>query len=375
MSSVGLTGLESIVYIVRDLDRSRAFYTEKLDYAEVGGSSAQTEAATGERSVVFRAGDCQVVVVAPLRDDSRAARWLRTHPDGVAELRFGVKDAAHALRTIESRGGTPVENVQEEGGLKHFAITTPFQATWRFVERSSTDTARLYPGLESRSGGGSNAFKFGHFDHITSNFQTMAPALLWMEHVMGFERYWDIAFHTIDVDPTRTSGSGLKSVVMWDPDSGVKFANNEPLRPFFEASQIHLFIEDLRSDGIQHAAMTVDDIIPAVAEMRARGLSFMPTPGTYYDALPERLQSTGIVEIDEDIEVLRKHEILIDGAAHRSYLLQIFMQESAGLYSEPEAGPFFYEVIQRKGDKGFGGGNFRALFESIERQQKAEGRI
>jgi 4-hydroxyphenylpyruvate dioxygenase len=108
--------------------------------------------------------------------------------------------------------------------------------------------------------------------------------------------------------------------------------------------------------------------------MRARGIEFMPTPGTYYDALPERIRTSGIDEIDEDVETLRELEILVDGAGHGAYLLQIFLKDSAGLYHEPEAGPFFFEIIQRKGDQGFGAGNFRALFESIEREQQQEGR-
>jgi 4-hydroxyphenylpyruvate dioxygenase len=95
----------------------------------------------------------------------------------------------------------------------------------------------------------------------------------------------------------------------------------------------------------------------------------MPTPGTYYDALPARLEKMGVGTIDEDLHTLRDLEILVDGDRKHSYLLQIFLKESAGLYGEPEAGPFFYEIIQRKGDEGFGAGNFRALFESIERMQ------
>ena len=101
----------------------------------------------------------------------------------------------------------------------------------------------------------------------------------------------------------------------------------------------------------------------------------MPTPGTYYDALPARIDRLGINRIDEDIQVLRDLEILIDGDKDHSYLLQIFLKEQAGLFDDPKAGPFFIEIIQRKGDEGFGAGNFRALFESIERAQKAEGRI
>ena len=97
----------------------------------------------------------------------------------------------------------------------------------------------------------------------------------------------------------------------------------------------------------------------------------MPTPSTYYDMLPERLTRLGIGSIDEDLEVLRELGILVDGDGPKSYLLQIFLREASGLYKETAAGPFFFEIIQRKGDEGFGAGNFRALFESIERMQTA----
>ncbi len=208
---------------------------------------------------------------------------------------------------------------------------------------------------------------------MTSNFQTMKPMLLWLEHVLGFEQMWEVAFHTSDVDPARQTGSGLKSIVMWDPVSQTKFANNEPARPFFKSSQINIFNEELRGDGVQHVAMTVKDILGAVRGLRERKVSFMPTPGSYYDMLPERIAKSGIGKIDEDLDTLRKLEILIDGDHHHAYMLQIFLKESAGLYADPKAGPFFYEIIQRKGDRGFGAGNFRALFESIEREQSHPG--
>ena len=197
----------------------------------------------------------------------------------------------------------------------------------------------------------------------------MKPMLLWMEHVLGFEQMWEIAFHTSDVHPERKSGSGLKSIVMWDPASQTKFANNEPARPFFKSSQINIFNEELRGDGVQHVAITAADILSTVRGLRASGVSFMPTPGSYYDMLPERIAKSGIDKIDEDIQTLRDLQVLIDGDHHHAYMLQIFLKESAGLYGDPSAGPFFYEIIQRKGDRGFGAGNFRALFESIERQQ------
>jgi 4-hydroxyphenylpyruvate dioxygenase len=169
-------------------------------------------------------------------------------------------------------------------------------------------------------------------------------------------------------------GSGLRSVVMHDPRSGAKLANNEPWRPAFKSSQINVFNEDHRGDGIQHAALGVADIVAAVRGMRARGVEFMPTPGSYYDALPERLRASGVGRVDEDLAALRELGILVDGAGPGAYLLQIFLRDSAGLYGEPQAGPFFFEIIQRKGDQGFGAGNFRALFESIEREQQREGR-
>jgi 4-hydroxyphenylpyruvate dioxygenase len=165
----------------------------------------------------------------------------------------------------------------------------------------------------------------------------------------------------------------LKSIVMWDPGSNVKFANNEPFRPFFKESQINLFAEDNRGDGIQHSALSVGDIIGAVRGLRAAGVEFMPTPGSYFDALPERLKAIGVGGIDESVDVLRELEILVDGGKPRQYLLQIFLKEAAGLYHDPEAGPFFFEIIQRKGDQGFGAGNFRALFEAIEREQAQSG--
>ena len=105
------------------------------------------------------------------------------------------------------------------------------------------------------------------------------------------------------------------------------------------------------------------------AALRRTG-SFMPTPGSYYDMLPGRIEKNGIGAIDEDLAVLRDLEILVDGDHHHAYMLQIFLKEAAGLYNDPKASPFFYEIIQRKGDRGFGAGNFRALFESIEREQQ-----
>ncbi len=373
--SLGILGVEALHYYVRDLERARRFYVERLDFSEIGESGTELREGGHQRSIAFRAGDCHVVCSTPEGPGGRAYRYLRMHPDGVGSVVFRVRDAERAFALLDQRGGTPIEPVRTidtpKGRIKTFVITTPFgDSTFRFQERDAG--APLFAGLEMHAEprGGQNRFGIERFDHVTANFATMSPALLWLEHVLGFERFWEVQFHTDDVHgEPGDHGSGLRSAVMWDPESGVRFANNEPYRPHFKDSQINIFHEENRGDGIQHVALHVRDIIPCVRGLRERGVEFMATPGSYYDLLPERLRRIGVGSIDEDLSILRELEILIDGAADHAYLLQIFLKDSAGLYHEPEAGPFFFEIIQRKGDKGFGAGNFRALFESIEREQ------
>jgi len=376
LESLGIKRLEGIHYYVRDLERSRRFYTGMLDFAETWRSSPELEQRGRQKSACFTAGNINVVcsqpVATPNAMPGRAARFLSKHPDGVGTLIFEVEDIDKTFRLLEERGGTMIDDVQTHtagrGMLRTFSITTPFgDCTFRF--RQSDGFPALFPGAEALPAKHTNRFGFQQIDHVTSNFQTMKPMLLWLEHVLGFEQLWEVSFHTSDVDPARKTGSGLKSIVMWDPASNVKFANNEPSRPFFKSSQINIFNEELRGDGVQHVALTVKDIVGAVREMRARGIHFMPTPPSYYEMLPGRIEKSGIGAIDEDLRTLQDLEILVDGDHHHAYLLQIFLKESAGLYNDPKAGPFFYEIIQRKGDRGFGAGNFRALFESIEREQ------
>jgi 4-hydroxyphenylpyruvate dioxygenase len=377
---LGIRKIAGLIYYVHDLARVRGFMLDRLDFAEIGVSGPELTERGRQSSAVFSAGDVSFVVCAPQGEGGRASRFLRKHPEGVGTVVFEVEEIDRTFRLLEERGGTIINDIErftDEGGtLAMFSITTPFgDTTFRFIERHGYRT--LFPGLHlhPQPRGGNNSFGFKRVDHLTSNFQTMTPALLWMEHVMGMERFWSVQFHTNDVARNDQTGSGLKSVVMIEPESKIKFANNEPLRPFFKASQINIFAEDFRGDGVQHAALSVADIIGTVRGLRQRGVEFMPTPGTYYDLLPARLQQIGVGTIDEEIGVLRDLEILVDGEAEKQYLLQIFLKEAAGRYHDPEAGPFFFEIIQRKGSNGFGAGNFRALFESIEREQTLARRI
>jgi 4-hydroxyphenylpyruvate dioxygenase len=373
--SLGLLGYDSYTFVVENIERSRTFYTKKFDFHEIARASRALCERNGEASVVFGAGEARVQLVAPLSQSSAAARYLRRHPAGVASLQFRVASVEQAKAALVARGATllgdDVDERDAQGGrYRSFGIATPLgDVVFRFVERS--DYGAFAPGFEAaeEGAGGGNRFGFQRVDHVTSNARTMKPVIDWYRSVLGMEEFWDITFHTEDVAPGRAGGTGLKSIVMWEPESGIKFATNEPLAPSFEASQISKFVYDNHGPGIQHIAFSVPEIIPTIVELRRLGVDFLSTPGAYYRAMPERLERLKIHNLKEDPRVLEQLEILVDGSDNR-YMLQIFLREAAGLYDDERAGPFFYEIIQRAGDEGFGYGNFRALFESIEREQR-----
>jgi 4-hydroxyphenylpyruvate dioxygenase len=377
--TLGILGYDSYTFVVENLARSREFYGRKFDFREVARGGEAWSQRTGEQASVFAAGQARVVVTTPLTQASSAARYLRRHPAGVSALSFRVADLDRARAFLAARDATFLEDEvdeRDEGGGRYrsFAIATPLgDVAFRFVER--TDYRRVAPGFETVADAPfslvPNEFGVAHVDHVTSNARTMAPVVRWYRDTLGFEEFWNIQFHTRDVAPSQAEGTGLKSIVMWDPESGVKFATNEPLGPNFEQSQIAKFCSDNRGPGIQHIAFALPDIVAATAELRRRGVAFLSTPASYYRALPERLARLGITNVKEDLRRLEELEIEVDGRDDK-YMLQIFLREAAGLYDDERAGPFFYEIIQRAGDPGFGYGNFRALFESIEREQRRE---
>jgi 4-hydroxyphenylpyruvate dioxygenase len=390
--SLGIKRVDSLHFFVRELTRSRDHYVERLDFSELSVSGPDFERAQQARAILLGAGDVRFVFIAPLDGadgtECESERWLRCHPEGVGRIVLEVESVERAFALLMTRGATPIADIEqaetEAGTMRWFDIASAFGDTlFRFVERQGAHG--LLPGMLplAYAQSASNRHGVTEIDHITSNFLTLRPAIMWMEEVLGLERYWGIEFHTRDIaraveargsaserkNDTHGAGSGLKSIVMWDPASGVKFANNEPAAPAFHASQIYRFCAEHRGAGVQHVALTVHDIVDSVRALRARGVAFMPTPSTYYDLLPQRLIELGVERIDEQVDTLRELEVLVDGDGPAQYLLQIFLREAAGLFDDTSAGPLFIELIQRKGDRGFGAGNFRALFESIERQQ------
>ncbi len=374
IKNLGIVGYDGLRFVTLDLARSHDFYTDKLGFAHVATSTPDWQQETGDRAEVFQAGDITIEVIESQRDDSFAAYHRKFHTAGIATVNFRVRDAQQAWNRLEKRGATFIDAIREEerdgGRYRSFEIASPLgNATFGFVEK--VEYAGYAPGFEATGHEPTNEFNMSHIDHLTSNMRTLKPYIDWYKSVLGMEQFWEISFHTSDVNPDAGTGSGLKSIVTWDPESATKFANNEPARPYFNRSQIQKYLEDFGGPGVQHAAFEVEDIISTVRELNGRGVEFLFTPSTYYASRPDDLAKQGVASIDEDWEVLEELGILVDGS-DEGYLLQIFMKEAAQFYDEPDAGPFFIELIQRKGDRGFGGGNFRALFEAIERDQLGE---
>ncbi len=374
---IGILGYDSFHFVVESFERSKKFYESVFDFKEVARAGEELVTRSGQQSVVYGAGDVRVCLSTPLTGSSKAARYLKRHPAGVMSLSFRVQNLEQTMRFLEKRGGTiladPVEAKDERGGTyRSFEIATPLgDVAFRFIERN--DFRAFAPGFVDVGPGAAsrpeNRYGVSSIDHVTSNGLTMAPIVNWYRDVLGFEQFWEIKFHTEDIS-SSLGGSGLKSIVMWDPESGVKFATNEPLRPRFRDSQIWKFVEDNQGSGVQHIAFGVPQIIPTVEDLAKRGVEFLKTPPSYFRDLPARLAKLGITNVKEELAELERLQILLDGQNDK-YMLQIFMREAAGYYDDSRAGPFFYEIIQRAGDPGFGYGNFRALFESIERAQRA----
>jgi len=367
-----MTGLHSLHFAVKNLAETRRFYEEQMGFVPLFKASDALVAKSGQESIVYGGGTARVVLSAPKTDTCKAARYLKQHPEGVMSVAFSVKDLGATFRELEVRGATPITEMNEaQSNYKDFEITTPLgDVQFRFIQSSPEVFA---PGFDRISDAFGGPIPWIGVDHITVNLRTMKPFIDWLHEVMGFEQFWEIQFHTtqLEAGKTKESGSGLKSIVMWDEESGFKIASNEPMRPFFRTSQIEKFVEDNRGTGVQHIAMAVPSIIEALDVLEQRGFKFLAAPATYYDRLHERFAAVGfdMARIQEPIAELKKRNILVDGSKD-GYMLQIFTDELRFIESKEFGAPAFYEVIQRAGDKGFGYGNFRALFEAIEALQQ-----
>lgn len=318
---------------------------------------------TGNRekvSYVLVQKNMRFVVSGALSSDNRIAEFVKTHGDGVKDVALLVDDVDKAYSEAVKRGAVaiapPVELTDENGTLKKAVIGTYGDTIHTLVERKNYK-GTFMPGFQKAEF--DIPFEESGLiavDHVVGNVEKMEEWVSYYENVMGFKQM--IHF---DDDDISTEYSALMSKVMTN-GSRIKFPINEPADGK-RKSQIQEYLEFYNGAGVQHLALLTNDIVKTVEALRANGVEFLDTPDTYYDELSAR-----VGKIDEEIDKLKELKILVD-RDDEGYLLQIFTKP---IVDRPT---LFIEIIQRKGSRGFGEGNFKALFESIEREQERRGNL
>ncbi len=312
-------------------------------------------------SYVLQQGKVRLVLTAPLGPEGEIAEHVRVHGDGVKTIALRVDDATEAYRAATSRGAKgvqePARAEDAQGVVTYATVATYGDTVHTFVERDEYGGVH-WPGYrEDKRSGGGVGLRF--IDHTVGNVEKgrMDDWVSFYSDVFGFT-----VFQEFDEKDIATQYSALRSKVTRDPRTQITFPINEP-HMGIKASQIQEYLDYYRGSGVQHIAVHTDDIVGTVAGMRDRGVEFLTAPDEYYQALGPRAEG-----IDEDLDRLRDLNVLID-RDDDGYLLQIFTRPVA------DRPTLFFEVIQRKGCKGFGKGNFKALFEAIEREQAARGNL
>jgi 4-hydroxyphenylpyruvate dioxygenase len=317
------------------------------------------------QSFVLRQGELTFVVTGPLDADSDIAHHVARHGDGVKDVALQVDDAAEAFDRLIARGAAavhePVRSTTATGHAVRAAIQTYGEVRHSLIERVG-DVGPFLPGYEPLDLPIDAGAPVGltRFDHVVANVRVgeLDDTVEWYHRVFGFE-----PLQHFTEDAISTEYSALRSTVVWN-HGRVVHPINEPAVGR-RKSQIEEYLDYYGAPGVQHVAMRTDDILVTVAEMRRRGVRFLSVPEHYYDAAPDRLG-----EFAESLpwQQLAELGILVD-RDRSGYLMQIFTETVA---SRPTA---FMEVIQRVGAKGFGEGNFKALFQSIEAEQERRGNL
>lgn len=303
--------------------------------------------------------------------DREFGEHLVKHGDGVKDIAFTVEDLPTILQRARDRGATVLKDIWEEkdaeGSVKMAVIQTYGDTTHTLVDRSDFK-GRFLPGY------GKPLFEdtllthlpptgLNFVDHVVGNQpeDCMLNVAEWYEKTFLFHRFW-----SVDDKQLHTRYSALRSIVMANYDETIKMPINEPA-PGKKISQIQEFVDYYGGAGVQHVALTTDNIIKSMLSLKSRGMQFLEVPESYYEALQRRLQEAK-VKVSEDMVKLRELRILVD-FDDKGYLLQVFtkpMQDRPTL---------FLELIQRKNHQGFGAGNFKSLFEAIEREQGLRGNL
>ena len=358
-----LNGTDHIEFYVGNAHQAAYYYRAAFGMELIAYRGPET--GTRDRaSYVVRQNKICFVLTTPLGPDSPVAEHVRRHGDGVRDIALWVDDAASAFREATRRGAHPVrpaETLCDEHGTARIAAIAAYGDTIHsFVERRDYCGAFL-PGFRTVDRPDKVARPVGlkYIDHLVGNVE-LGRMNQWVDFyrdVMGFRLYQ----HFDDRD-ISTEYSALMSKVMANGNDRVKFPINEPA-PGRRKSQIDEYLEFYGGPGVQHIAMATDDILDTVSKLRSQGVDFLRVPHTYYQELQQR-----VGRIDEPITELEDLGILVD-RDDEGYMLQIFTRP---VEDRPT---LFFEIIQRKGSRSFGKGNFKALFEAIEREQALRGNL
>ena len=362
-----LLGTDYVEFYVGNAKQSAHFYKTAFGFQSYAYAGLET-GLKDRTSYVLKQDKIRIVLTTALNSDSPIGEHVKKHGDGVKVIALRVEDARKAFEETTKRGAKPfmeptVEK-DEQGEVVRAGIYTYGETVHMFVERKNYK-GEFLPGFKAwKSDYNPTAVGLKFIDHMVGNvgWNQMNETVKWYEDVMGF-----VNFLSFDDKQITTEYSALMSKVMSNGNGRIKFPINEPAEGK-KKSQIEEYIDFYEGAGVQHLALATDDIIKTVAELRARGVEFLPPPPqAYYDDIPRRL-GVHMDIMKEDIKELQRLSILVD-ADEEGYLLQIFTKP---VEDRPT---LFYEVIQRMGAKGFGAGNFKALFESIEREQALRGTL
>ena len=362
-----LLGTDYIEFYVGNAKQAAHFYKTAFGFQSLAYAGLET-GVKDRASYVLKQDKIRLVLTTPLNSSSPINEHLVKHGDGVKVVALWVEDAAKAYQETTSRGAKsfmePRVEKDEHGEVVRAGIHTYGETVHVFVERKNYSGVFL-PGYKTwNSDYNPTPVGLKFIDHMVGNvgWGEMNQWVKWYEDVMGFEN-----FLSFDDTQIHTEYSALMSKVMSNGNGRIKFPINEPAEGK-KKSQIEEYLDFYEGPGVQHIAVATDDIINTVSQLRARGIEFLSTPPEeYYRAVPGRLEEYSH-ELREDIETLKSLGIMID-ADEEGYLLQIFTKP---IEDRPT---LFFEIIQRMGAKGFGAGNFKALFESIEREQANRGTL
>ncbi len=358
-----INGTDYIEFYVGNAKQAAHFYKTAFGFQSLAYAGPET-GIRDRASYVLQQGKIKLVLTSGLNSDSPICEHQKKHGDGVKVLALWVDDAYSAFEETTQRGAKPYLEPQtltdENGEVRMSGVYTYGETIHMFIERKNY-TGEFMPGFQKwESDYAPEEVGLLYVDHCVGNvdWDRMIPVVKWYEDVMGF-----VNILSFDDKQINTEYSALMSKVMSNGNGFAKFPINEPAEGK-KKSQVEEYLDYYEGEGVQHIAVATKDIIKTVVELKARGIEFLSAPPeAYYEMVPER-----VGHIDEDLKKLQDLGILIDHD-EEGYLLQIFTKP---VEDRPT---LFFEIIERHGAQSFGAGNFKALFEALEREQAKRGNL